>query len=85
MLLQSVMRIIGLVSDEGIEPSDNNDFDKTFVLILDEVLEIVQKFNNTQLVQTDIKQQISDADIELLIAQKLISIDDNKLVQKSLY
>lgn len=79
------MRIIGLVSDEGIEPSDNNDFDKTFVLILDEVLEIVQKFNNTQLVQTDIKQQISDADIELLIAQKLISIDDNKLVQKSLY
>lgn len=51
-----------------------------YVLILDEVLDVVQQFNDTQFVQSDIKQQISDADIEMLIEQNLISIDDTKLV-----
>lgn len=38
-----------------------------YVLILDEVLDVVQQFNDTQFVQSDIKQQISDADIEMLM------------------
>lgn len=52
-----------------------------YTLILDEVLDVVRPFNDTQIVKSDISQTINKGDMKLLIRKKLISIDDDGLVQ----
>lgn len=51
-----------------------------YTLILDEVLDVVQQFNETHIVQGDRAQAMSKEDMELLIEEKLISVDDKGLV-----
>lgn len=52
-----------------------------YTLILDEVLDVVRPFNDTQIVKSDISQTINKGDMKMLIEEKLISIGDDGLVQ----
>lgn len=52
-----------------------------YTLILDEVLDVVQQFNDTQIVKSNEVQKMTKADMALLREKGLVRVDDNSLVQ----
>ena len=52
-----------------------------YTLILDEVLEVVQQFNDTQIVKSNEVQKMTKADMALLREKGLVRVDNNSLVQ----